>query len=241
MLSYASRSRPMPRPLIIAHRGASGAAYENSLAAFELARAQGADGVELDIHATSDGAFLVHHDDAVPGLGVLRDHPHEHFATHRLPNGEPIPTLGQVLETLGAMDLFIEVKQLHPRWDARLLQVMRAGPAPERYAVHAFDHRIIARLGRGAPLLRRGALSASYPIDPVTPLVAAGADTLWQESGLIDAALVEAVHASGRRVIAWTVNDDDEARRLAALGVDGLCGNWPDRLRHAVEHRPPAH
>jgi len=220
----------MTRPLVIAHRGASGAAYENSLQAFALAKRMRADGVELDIHSTTDGVFLVHHDVMVPGIGTIDALPHEAFATFRLPNGEPIPTLGQVLEELGVFDVWIELKTLAPRWDAQLLRVMRAGPSPERYAVHAFDHRIIARVGASAPLLRRGVLSASYPVDLLAPLEAVGADTLWQETHLIDAAMVDQLHRAGKKVIAWTANDGAEIDRLIALGVDGICGNYPERV-----------
>ena len=223
----------MAYPQIIAHRGASGHAYENSLSAFALAKQLRADGVELDVHSTRDGVLLVHHDAQVAGIGAIGALPHDAFLGHRLPNGEPIPTLGQVLEQLGAFDVWIEVKTLDPRWDARLLSVMRAGPSPERYAVHGFDHRIVARLGAIAPLLRRGVLSASYPLDLVGPLTAAGADTLWQEAHLIDAALVETLHGAGKKVIAWTANDPAEIARLTALGIDGICGNYPERIRDA--------
>ena len=227
----------MTRPLVIAHRGASGAAHENSLAAFALAGPSGADGVELDVHSTADGAFLVHHDAEVPGVGPIGAHPHDAFARHRLPNGEPIPTLGQALELLGDLDVWIELKTLAPAWDGRLLQLMRSGPAPTRYAVHAFDHRIIARIGAGAPLLRRGILAASYPIDLLGPLTASGAEVLWQETRLIDRAMVETLHGAGKKVIAWTANEPAEIRRLVSLGVDGICGNYPERIREAAGGR----
>lgn len=225
----------MPRPSVIAHRGASGLAFENSLAAFALAKQLGADGVELDIHSTSDGAFLVHHDPVVAGVGRIGALPEDAFASYRLPNGEPIPTLGQVLEELGDLDVWIELKTLAPAWDARLLQLMRSGPSPTRYAVHAFDHRIIARMGKQAPLLRRGVLSASYPLDLLAPLTATGAEALWEETHLIDRAMVEALHAAGKKVIAWTANDIEEIRRLHALGIDGICGNYPERIREVVD------
>jgi glycerophosphoryl diester phosphodiesterase len=224
----------MPRPLIIAHRGASGHAHENSLSAFALAKQLRADTVELDIHATRDGVLLVHHDAEVRGVGPIAEHPHDDLLAHRLPNGEPIPTLGQVLEELGPFEVWIEVKSLAPRWDARLFSVMRAGPSPERYAIHAFDHRIVARLGAEAPLLRRGILSASYPMELLAPMQAVGADTLWQETHLIDAPMVEKLHRAGMKLFAWTANEPAEIERLVGLGVDGICGNYPERIRDAL-------
>ena len=228
----------MARPLIIAHRGASGHAYQNSLSAFALARQLRADAVELDIHATTDGVLLVHHDALVPGVGAIGVLPHDAFLTYRLPNGEPIPTLGQVLEILGPFGVWIEVKTLPPQYDTRLLNVMRAGPSPERYAVHGFDHRIIARLGKLAPLLRRGALQASYPLDLLAPLTSTGAAVLWQDTGLIDRPMVETLHGAGKEIIAWTANEPDEIARLVALGVDGICGNFPERVRDALSPAP---
>jgi glycerophosphoryl diester phosphodiesterase len=222
---------PFHSPRILAHRGASGHALENSLAAFDAARKLGADGVELDVHATADGMLLVHHDPELPGRGAIGALTGSEIETLVLSNGEPIPTLPKALEVLGGLEVWIEVKALPVSADLGLLAAIDGSPTPDRCAVHSFDHRIIARLGSLRPTLRRGILSASYPLDPVGPMVTAGATALWQESHLIDAELVEAIHRRGGEVIAWTVNDPAMARQLGALGVDALCGNYPERLR----------
>lgn len=221
----------MSQPLVIGHRGASGHAYENSVAAFRAARTLGADGVELDIHATLDGELLVHHDPVVPGIGRIDAHRAADFAGHRLPNGEPVPTLAEALGLLAGLDVWIEVKTLPPALDGAFFAVLDAGPTPERYAVHAFDHRIIARLGEDRPELPRGVLLASYLLDNAAALRGAGADTLWMEAALIDPALVTELHDDGFRLIAWTANTPEEIARLVALGVDGICGNYPGRIR----------
>lgn len=148
-----------------------------------------------------------------------------------MPNGDPVPTLEEALTLLDGMDVWIEVKTLPPACDARLFATIDAGPTPDRYAVHGFDHRIIARLGRARPALPRGALLSSYLLNPVTALSGTGASALWMEAALIDRELVRAMHADNREVIAWTVNSESEIERLAALDVDGLCGNYPDRIR----------
>jgi glycerophosphoryl diester phosphodiesterase len=214
---------------IIAHRGASGFAVENSIAAFRLAAELGADGAELDVHATADGAIVVHHDPVLPDGRWIRDLRAEEVRRHRLLTGEPPPFLSEVLAAAPALRLWIEVKALEPRWDGALLAVI--DEAPDRCAIHSFDHRLIARLGRLRPSLARGVLSVSYPVDPLAQLRDAGANTLWQEWQLIDRDLVDLVHGAGCRIIAWTVNDRAVAAHLSALGVDGLCGNYPDRLR----------
>jgi len=219
-----------PRPRILAHRGASGHRLENSLAAFREARRLGADGVELDVHATHDGALIVHHDPELADLGPISSLAAEQVRQVRLSNGEQIPELAAALEVLSGMEVWVELKSLPASADERLMAAIDQSPTPSFCAVHSFDHRIIARLGARWPALSRGILSASYPIDPLAPLVAAGANTLWQEWHLIDAQLVTGLHRMGAKLIAWTVDDSATARGLAELGVDALCGNFPERL-----------
>ncbi|MEO8449661.1 MAG: glycerophosphodiester phosphodiesterase [Gemmatimonadota bacterium] len=217
-------------PDILAHRGVSGHYYENSRAAFRAVRQFGADGAELDIHATRDGKLVVHHDLAVAGVGEISELDWSSLREVRLPNGEPLPLLHEALEHLAGLVAWIEVKALPARFDRLLLEAIDRSGTPERCAVHSFDHRIIRRLGEQRPALRRGVLSASYPIEPVTPIRSAGAVALWQQADLIDADLVALVHAAGAEIVAWTVNDAGVAARLAAVGVDALCGNYPERL-----------
>jgi glycerophosphoryl diester phosphodiesterase len=205
------------------------------LEAFRLAVSLGADGVELDVHSTRDGALVVHHDPDLPGLGLIRDLSASQARRHQLPNGEPLPLLEQALEVLRGLEVWVEVKGLAPEHDRRLLETLDAGPEPARYGVHSFDHRIVARLGLLRPGLRRGALLSSYPIDIVETVKRSGAEALWQEWHLIDRDLVAAAHAAGLAVVAWTVDDPAACRQLAAAGVDALCGNWPERIRAALK------
>jgi glycerophosphoryl diester phosphodiesterase len=225
----------MNRASIIAHRGASGREFENSRAAFARAIDLGADGVELDVHSTEDGIIVVHHDAELPGFGPIGHLEYTRVIEARLPTGETIPTLPEVLNLLGDMDVYVEVKTLAAAFDDGLLAVLDQGPAPGRYAVHSFDHRIVARLGARRPGLKRGILLSSYPLDPIPLMTAAGATTLWQDQRLIDEGIVNTIHAAGHAIVAWTVTKPQDARTLAALGVDGLCGNDPDKLRAALE------
>lgn len=226
------------RPHIIAHRGASGYEYENSRAAFRRAIALDADGVELDVHATRDGGIVVHHDAEVRGAGPIALLSTAEVVAARLTNGEPVPLLSEVLDLLDGREAWVEVKSLTPHHDAALLAVLSGGPTPRRYAIHSFDHRIIRRLGATAPWLRRGILLTAYVVDPVAVMRAAGATTLWQAWEQIDEDLVAQVHGAAGTLIAWTVNDMGDLERLGRMGVDGLCGNYPDRIRIATGPRP---
>jgi len=230
-------SPSLPRPLVVAHRGASAREVENSLAAFRAAAQLGADAVELDVHATADGTLVVHHDEAIAGRRIPQLTANQ-VAELRLSNGEPIPTLAQTLEAIGPrLQVFVEVKSLPPMFDDRLLDALCRGPNPDAYAVHAFDHRIVQRLGRQSPALRRGVLSASYPVRPLVALEDADATILWQERTLVDRPLVEAVRGAAMQLIAWTVDDPADMEQLLALGVDGICTNRPEIGRRAVDAR----
>ena len=225
----------MSRPLVIAHRGASAQEYENSLAAFRLAGRLGADGVELDIHATADGALVVHHDDTIAGVHIPSE-PAAVVRAQRLPNGEPPPLLEEALRAIDPRLLvFVEIKSLPQAFDAHLLAVLDAGPSPAGYAVHAFDHRLLARLAALRPGLPRGVLSASYPVRPLVPLTDVGAVAFWMDQALVDGELAALLHGAGAQLIAWTVDDPVEMVRFAGLGVDGFCTNRPDVGRRTMD------
>ncbi|HET7468952.1 MAG TPA: glycerophosphodiester phosphodiesterase [Gemmatimonadales bacterium] len=227
----------MRRTQVIAHRGASGYEYENSRAAFRRGIMLDADGVELDVHATRDGTIVVHHDAELPGVGPIAQLTTVEARQVRIRNGETLPLLQEVLELVGDHDVWVEVKSLPAAHDQALLAVLDSGPAPHRYAVHSFDHRIVRRLGESRPALPRGILLSAYLNDPVAVLRNAGSSTLWQEWHLVDEELVETVHAAGCRIHAWTVNEVGDLEHLVRMGVDGLCGNYPDRIRVAIAAR----
>ncbi|HKG33347.1 MAG TPA: glycerophosphodiester phosphodiesterase [Gemmatimonadales bacterium] len=227
----------MRRPSVIAHRGASGYEYENSRAAFRRAVMLDADGIELDVHATRDGGIVVHHDPEIPGVGPLGGLSLSEARQLKIPNGEQLPLLSEILELVGNREVWVEVKSLPALHDQKLLEVLDRGPAPDRYAIHSFDHRIVYRLGEARPALRRGILLSAYLRDPVSVMRAVGATTLWQEWKQVDQELVTQVHEAGGAVIAWTVNELGDLDRMVRLGVDGLCGNYPDRIRVAIAPR----
>jgi glycerophosphoryl diester phosphodiesterase len=222
------------KPLVIAHRGASSIALENSLAAFRAAAGQGADGVELDVHASIDGELFVHHDPTITGLPIAQARACD-LAGVRLANGELLPTLAQALAASGKLKVFVEVKALDPRWDERLFGLLDQGPNPGGYAVHSFEAPIIRRLRQQRPTLPCGILSEVPIPNPSETLAAAKAQTLWPERTLVDERLVKAVHGLGSGIIVWTVDNPGDMERLVRWGVDGICTNHPERARRIVD------
>jgi glycerophosphoryl diester phosphodiesterase len=211
----------MPAVELIAHRGASRERPENTLAAFARAIELGADAAELDVHRTADDRLVVHHDSwlasavrppAIASLTLAE------VATFRV-RGEAVPTLDEVIAASGRLRIYCELKGRRTAEPATTL----LAPLGDRAAVHSFDHRMVAEAQRFSPDVPRGVLESAYHRDPSASMRDVGARDLWQAEQLIDVALVEAVHASGGRVIAWTVNRPERAIELAGFGVDGIC------------------
>jgi glycerophosphoryl diester phosphodiesterase len=219
---------------IIGHRGSPREHRENTLPSFARAFAAGTDAVELDVHATRDGAVVVHHDPATnsrPGdTGDVVAIAETTLATLRAIDvrGERIPTLEELLAIVPQRaTVYVEVKA--QRIEEAVVAAIRSND--RTCAVHSFDHRVARRIREIAPDLPVGILQTSYPIDLLRPMHDVQARDLWQQSELIDEELIERVQRDGGRVIAWTVNDPAVAKRLNAWGIDGICTDLPALMR----------
>jgi len=222
--------KPVPRrlPELVAHRGASRERPENTLAAFAVALDHRAAAIELDVHATADGVVVVHHDPVPHGVypdGRSERRPiaelrYVELSTLRLV-GEAIPTLRDVLALVGDRAVvYVEVKGAGI--ERAVIDVVRASST--RCALHAFDHPTIGRVRELAPEIPRGLLFDSGDRETMLREMASyDARDLWPQATLIDAAMVDAAHRAGKRVVAWTVNDPGLASYLTAIGVDALC------------------
>lgn len=235
---YSTRSLPEA----ISHRGLRHSAPENTRAAFNAAIDAGAEGIELDVHATADGTVVVHHDPEITSLDGATVTIASAYAgvieSLLLPDGERVATLDEVLEVVGTRArVYIEIKARQIENDvARCLK--RHAQRADNHAVHAFDHRIVKRLLEIMPSIRTGILQVAYPVDSRHALRSAGATDLWQQADSVDATLVADVHSAGGRIIAWTANTEQQWTSLASLGVDGIC---TDRVDAYVAWRDTVH
>jgi glycerophosphoryl diester phosphodiesterase len=197
-------------------------AHENSLASFSLALDAGADGLELDVHATADGVVVIHHDPVLPDGSVIATLPFAELRRHEAAPGVAVPTLAELCElTQERAVLFVEVKGAGI--EQEVLSVLRQWPA--RHAIHSFDHALIARIHALDPEVRLGILFEEEPREIERTMLATGAADVWPQWRLVTPTLVERVHAAGGRVIPWTVNDRAAATSLTSAGVDALCGD----------------
>ncbi|MBV8959248.1 MAG: glycerophosphodiester phosphodiesterase, partial [Actinobacteria bacterium] len=214
-----------------AHRGASGAKPENTVAAFEEAGRMGADMVELDVRRTADGALVVHHDAAVPDVGTIVE-----LRKGDLPPS--VPTLAEALEACAGMGVNIEIKNspMDPDYDegqavaGAVAGLVLAKRLQNRVIVSSFNLAAVDAVRAASSkvptaLLTIPALDQQWAID----IAAEHGHAAWHPHHTsVTADLVDAAHAAGLKVNTWTVDDPDTMRALAAMGVDGIVTNHPD-------------
>ncbi len=244
-----------PGTLVFAHRGASGYAPENTLPAFELAVEMGADGVEFDVQITADGSLIVHHDRVLGRTeatsGPLRAWRHADLRTLDVGawfdaryTGTRMPTPEEIVEAVGdRLLLNFELVNDGYRLDGveeAAVRLFRRLNLFDRAMISSFNPRILWAVRRQEPRIALGALWGGFSpwyLRAGWWRTLVGAEALHPGYDLVTPALVARAHARGRRVHTWTVNEAPEGQRLAALGVDMLMGDYPDRLKTALS--PP--
>jgi glycerophosphoryl diester phosphodiesterase len=226
-----------PRPLVLGHRGSPRRARENTLEAFALAREEGADGVELDVHRTRDGVLVVHHDAAIEQFGVLA----EHDAAEIRDTFAWMPTLAEVLDECRGLLVNVEIKNSPPDADfdpdetvaAAVVALLGARGDTDRVLVSSFHLPTIDRVHALAPHLPTGYLTVldPAPLDAVATAVARGHRAVHPFFGALAADAAASVVAAARdvhlTVNTWTVNDPGDLRRLAAAGIGAVITDVP--------------
>ncbi len=252
---------------IIAHRGASADAPENTLAAMKLAWAQGADAIELDLWLSRDGRIIVFHDATTRRFDgterkisslTLDEARQLDVGTWKGEafRGERVPALEEVLATIPAGKRAILELKCGPEIVPELGRVLRAAgrPAAETCII-SFRHEALAASKKALPALEHYLLSGSS-VDKKTgqppalePLIVKAKEAKFDGLNLhhewpMDAAFVKHMQDAGLKLLVWTVNDADTARRLAAAGVQAITTDRPaalrDDLKKDARFLPPA-
>ena len=239
-------------PLIVAHRGASRDAPENTIPAFQLAWEQGADAIEGDFHLSKDGEIVCFHDadtERVAGtqlvvrqstLAELKQQ--DVGATHGVAfNGTRIPTIAEVFATIPqGKKIFIEVKCGAEIIPTLLNEIDQSGLTQEQIVVISFNKQVIQQLKIKAPQYKASWLCSfkKQETGEITPALATVLKTLKQiqADGLssntaLPASVIEAVSQQGYEWHVWTINDLKTARRMQALGVLSITTDVPGSMR----------
>jgi len=244
------------RVLVIAHRGNSRHAPENTLPAFQSAAKLGVDFLELDYRHTADDVPVVFHDqfldrttDAArhwPGIRIPLDS--KTAAEVRTLDagrwfspefeGTRLSTLADLLAELPDSCFMIERKSGSAEVCVRLLEQARA---TDRVIVQAFDWDFLRDCRARSPRIVLGALGSKQLTDEhIRQAGALGAAVMGWEAASLDAETIARVHAAGLRVWAWTVDELELAERLLAAGVDGLISNCPADIQALLAQRAAA-
>jgi glycerophosphoryl diester phosphodiesterase len=234
--------------LVIAHRGASGNAPENTLAAFRKAVALGATFIETDLQLSRDARFVAIHDATVNrttnGQGAVHDmtladlrklDAGSWFGSEFA--GERIPTLEEIFEFSKKNDVvfYLEIKP-GAAWGGEhaLVGALRESGEIPRAVVISFDAGIVLNLRKIEPTLMTGLLYDGQIENPLDKAVEIGARQVAVRGDLVTPALIAQAKKKDLQVVCWTVNHPAHMRMLAAAGVDGIMSDYPDRLVAAV-------
>jgi glycerophosphoryl diester phosphodiesterase len=246
-------SEGLPRPLIFGHRGAAGLAPENTLAAFELALAQGADGIEFDVRLSADGEPVVIHDQQLDrttsGTGFVQEysakvlkaldagswfnqrHPAKArgwFVRQRIPLLEELLTW---VRKRGCRAL-LEIKQGSDAYqgiEAKILRTIRHTATAPLVTVVSFDHTALGRLRKLDANLSLGA-SFKRPLFALRRTESLGAQLVVPHWAFASRRFIRRAHQAGMKVVVWTVNQPGAMRRKISDGVDGIVTDYPARL-----------
>lgn len=254
------RPKTANRPLVFAHRGASGTVPEGTVAAFQAAVNLGVDALELDVHQTRDGVLVAAHDDTLDrmtdGHGAIRDQAwvdvrradagywftRDGGMTYPYRGlGFRLPRLAEVFERFGRLQLNIDIKQDQPPIVEPFLALLRRYDLTDRVVVGSFHDDTLAALRRTAPEIATAATMSE--VRRFTQLNLAGLGRLFRTEArafqvperhgrwrVVTPRSVRVLHRLGIAVHVWTVNEATDLRRLIAYGVDGLMTDFPQRL-----------
>ena len=227
---------------VIAHRGASGTAPENTLPAFRRAEELGADMIELDVQLTRDGHPVVIHDRTLDrttsGRGAVRRRTLKEISGldagawfGRAFADTRVPTLDQVFATV-AIPINVELKAAgDDRLERRVLDTVTRAGALERVIFSSFDAASLARLRALSGDADLAVLWAGRSVARAIALAGrVGARSLHLRTSRGVTSAIAAGHAAGLAVRVWTVNAPAEFARLTDAGADGVFTDYPERF-----------
>lgn len=235
--------------VVTAHRGASGLAPENTLAAMLKAMQLGADYAELDVQEIADGSLVIFHDDTLQRTTNLNGHIwkmtqdeikkadagswfHTEFA------GEPIPTLQTVIDAVRSkMKLNIELK-LHgheKRLVEQVVELVQENDFVSQCMLTSFDRESVRKVKQLNPAITTGFIFSEMPEEDIFN---AEFEIFSVHKRVVTAEFVTKAHEHQKKVHVWTVNEPEEMQKLIGMQVDGIITNYPHVLTELLKKYP---
>lgn len=223
----------MTKIQVIAHRGASRAEQENSLAAFRRAATMGSDAVELDVRRTRDGAMAIHHDARLPDGRVICEITAVELPVH-------VPLLPAALDACEGMWVNIEIKN-HPLdvdYDekdslaATIAEHLAERGDDYRWLISAFNRQTVDAMRTLRPEVRTAWLTDGVRDENLErvarDLAGFGHSALHPNTKFLNQKCIEVFHSHGMQVNSWTIDDPARMAQVIEWGIDGICTNVPD-------------
>ena len=227
-------------PIIIAHKGASGHAPENTLLAFSKAVNLGAQMIELDVHETADGELVCIHDSSVDrttnGSGEISKLTYKELQRLDAGQGEHIPLLDDALRfASGKIQVNIELKVIGV--EKKVLETADQNGMLQNIILSSFIHDVLIEI-RNFDETVKTAVLINYAMDDIVPYsLDLKANAINPHHGLVTPKLVQESHNAGLNVYPWTVNDPRTMANLFVLDIDGLITDYPDRALEILKNR----
>ncbi|MET0397311.1 MAG: glycerophosphodiester phosphodiesterase family protein [Longimicrobiaceae bacterium] len=221
------------RTLILGHRGAPLEAPENTFGGFRLAVEHGADGVELDVQRSADGAPVVIHDltldRTTDGSGEVRAHSWAELSRLHAGPGEPLRRLGEVADWAAGAGAWLNVELKGEGTEAATLATLERAGVLERSLVSSFLPTVVLEVGRLAPGVRRALVTEAWDATVAGLVRDSGAGGVCIHRALATPERLAELAAAGLSVVVWTVDDPAEVRVLLRAGVAAIITNDPRR------------
>lgn len=238
--------------LNFAHRGFSGEYPENTMLAFRKAIETGADGIELDVHFSKDGELVVIHDEEIDrtcnGNGLVRDYTVAQLKSFDASAGfvgkygiNEIPTLREYFELVKPIDGFITNIELktgiyeYPGIEKAVNDMIREFALEDRIIISSFNHFSVKRFKKINPQIKCGFLEASCIIDFGAYTGSKGVECVHPLHRTLNTENVKEIKSHSIEINTWTVNTEEDIKRLHELGVDSVIGNFPDMTKKVLD------
>jgi len=219
---------------VIAHRGASRAEAENTVAAFRRAVLMGSHSAELDVRRTLDGVLVVHHNPTLDDGRVLASSRFDELPDH-------VCTLDEALDACAPMWVNVEIKNdpSEPDFDESesiaddtIACLADRSEGDARWLISSFRRETIDRCRLLRPSIATAWLTLGVRETEraacIESLSSSGHSAIHPWFGHVNAAMIDDFHAAGMKVNTWTCDDPERMRELVAWGIDGICTNVPD-------------
>lgn len=229
---------------IIAHRGYSGKYPENTMLAFRRALESGCDGIEFDVHLSRDGVPVIIHDETLDrttdGTGWVRDYSSVQLRTFNAAARysepgliEPIPTLHEYFELVRGRDFLtnIELKTgvtEYPGIERIVLDMIDGADLRSHVIISSFNHFTILRMKALAPDIKCGFLEESRLLDAAGYCARHGVECMHPYFYELTPERIGEYRAAGIEINAWTINAEDDLRRMLQAEIDGIITNFPE-------------